>query len=120
MIEASCVCGAVRFEIVQAPSEVTACNCSACRRLGALWAYYPASEVRIVEGAGTTVGYARGDRCIAFHHCPTCGCTTHWESLDPADARTAVNARLMAPEVVEAARVRRLDGAVTWTYPDEV
>lgn len=120
MIDASCFCGAVRFEIAQVPSQMTACNCSACGRLGALWAYYPVGDVRIVEGRGTTVGYARGDRSIAFHHCATCGCTTHWESLDPADARIAVNARLMAAEVVDAARVRRFDGAVTWTYPDDV
>jgi len=30
-----------------------------------------------------------------------------------------VNARLMDPEAVKGARVRKLDGAVTWTYVDE-
>ena len=30
-----------------------------------------------------------------------------------------VNARLMAPEIVAAARVRRFDGADTWTFLDE-
>jgi hypothetical protein len=30
-----------------------------------------------------------------------------------------VNARLMAPEVLAAARPRRLDGADTWKYLDQ-
>jgi len=30
-----------------------------------------------------------------------------------------VNARLFPPEILAAARVRRLDGAVTWKYLDE-
>ena len=38
MIEASCHCGAVRLEIAQRPERLTSCNCSICRRLGALWA----------------------------------------------------------------------------------
>lgn len=33
--------------------------------------------------------------------------------------RMGVNARLMAPDVLAAARVRRLDGADTWTYVGE-
>ncbi len=30
-----------------------------------------------------------------------------------------VNARLMEPEILARAKVRRLDGAETWTYFDE-
>jgi hypothetical protein len=30
-----------------------------------------------------------------------------------------VNARLMAPEVLATARVRKLDGATSWKYLDE-
>jgi hypothetical protein len=70
------------------------------------------------------VAYVRSDlgepARLAFHHCRTCGCTTHWRSLDPArDDRMGVNARLMNPEAIKGARVRKLDGAVTWTYVDE-
>jgi hypothetical protein len=119
MIEAVCLCGAVRIEVAEAPETVTSCNCGACLRLGALWAYYKRDAVRVV---GETVGYARDllDEApgLAFHHCPVCGCTTHWASLTDTP-RMGINARLMPPEVLGAARLRRFDGAVTWTYPDE-
>ena len=46
MLFATCHCGAVGVEIPGPPQAVTNCNCSICRRLGALWAYYPAGQVR--------------------------------------------------------------------------
>lgn len=120
MIVASCHCGAVRFEIARAPECVTDCNCSICRRLGVLWAYYRPGEVAITAASGTTTAYAWGDKFIAFHHCAICGCATHWASLqEPPIDRMGVNARLMDPEVLAAARLRRLDGADTERYLDE-
>ena len=61
--------------------------------------------------------YIQGDRTLAVHHCATCGCITHWASLTGAD-RMAVNARLMEERDIEGVRVRRFDGAETWTYLD--
>ena len=111
MIEASCHCGAVRLEIDAAPAEVTSCNCSICRRYGTLCAYYSPAQVRI---SGPTDVYVWGDRCIEFHRCRTCGCFSHWTPVDPTYDRMGVNARLMEPDVLAAARVRRFDGAETW------
>jgi hypothetical protein len=122
MIEASCHCGAVRLEIATPPETVTDCNCSICRRLGVLWAYYAPHQVEIFAEPGATGAYIRGDGDgdLAFHHCRTCGCATHWSPLDGRDqGRMGVNARLMDPQVLAAARVRHLDGAVTWRYLDE-
>ncbi|HEY5072454.1 MAG TPA: hypothetical protein VII63_10535 [Caulobacteraceae bacterium] len=78
MIEAECHCGAVRIEIAEAPSQLTDCNCSICRRLGVHWAYYAPREVTLIAASDATAAYVRGDRTLAFHHCRTCGCTTHW------------------------------------------
>jgi hypothetical protein len=39
--------------------------------------------------------------------------------VDKSATRMGVNARLMAPEVLANARVRRLDGADTGKYLDE-
>lgn len=115
VIEASCHCGAVRIEVAEPPRQLTSCNCSLCHRLGVLWAYYHPDQVTIAAGAGTTVPYVQGDRTLAVHHCPACGCVTHWEPVlkDGAD-RMAVNARLMAPAEIEGVPVRRFDGASTW------
>lgn len=116
MIETSCHCGAVHLTVPHPPETVTDCNCSICRRLGTLWAYYPASQVTV---RGATDTYQWGDRALHFHRCKVCGNTTHWSGVNPAHDRMGVNARLMAPEVVGAARVRKLDGADTWTWIDE-
>lgn len=116
MTEARCLCGGVRIETPSAPETVTACNCEACRRTGALWAYYPDDQVQV---SGETVGYGRRDipdqpePMLALHHCPTCGCMTHWVSLNDTP-RMGVNARLMPAEVLAAAAVKWLDGARTW------
>ena len=117
MIEGACHCGAVTYRFDHAPSKTTDCNCSICRRLGALWIYAPVAQVQIT---GKTVGYTRGEASLAFHHCPTCGCTTHWENLTPeADgAYMAVNLRLAAPDVIAQIPVRHFDGADTWTFLD--
>jgi hypothetical protein len=119
MIEASCHCGAQRIEIDAAPETVTDCNCSICRRLGVLWAYYSPRQVRLVPPSGATSVYTWDDRSIEFHSCANCGCTTHWAPVDKARDRMGVNARLMDPKVLAAARVRRLDGANTEKYLGE-
>ena len=54
MIEASCHCGAVQFAVETAPGDVNDCNCSICRRYGALWAYYHPQQVRFVTENGPT------------------------------------------------------------------
>jgi hypothetical protein len=115
LIESSCVCGAVRLAITRAPDELVDCNCSICRRYGALWAYYPLKDV-IVPG-GLTDTFMRGPKKIEFHRCKICGSVTHWSPTTKRD-EMGVNARLMEPEVVVRARMRHLDGANTWKYLD--
>jgi hypothetical protein len=115
--QGSCHCGAVTIAVAHPPTELTSCNCSICRRLGTLWAYYAPAEVQIT---GATATYAWGEKSIDFHHCATCGSTTHWSPrAGRAPGRMGINARLLSPEVVAAARIRRLDGASDeWKYLD--
>ncbi|HLY04510.1 MAG TPA: GFA family protein [Rhizomicrobium sp.] len=111
MIETSCHCGRVKLEVPEAPETVTDCNCSICRRYGVLWAYYSPKHVRIVAGADATHVYMWNGRSIEFHRCQTCGCVTHWAPVDRSVDRMGVNARLMVPEILARAQVRRFDGA---------
>jgi hypothetical protein len=115
MIEATCHCGAVRIEVPAAPDAVTSCNCSICRRLGTIAAYYSPRAARV---SGETDTYIWGDRMLYFHRCRICGCHTHSTPVDASSDRMSVNARLMAPEVLAAARVRRFDGADSWAFLD--
>ena len=96
---------------------MTDCNCSICRRVGALWAYYSPAQVTIA-GLDAIVAYVRHDGpdtgYLAFHHCRTCGCTTHWSPIDTSHDRMGVNGRMMDPDVLKGVPVRHLDGADTW------
>lgn len=81
-------------------------------------AYYAPSRVRFTGGKASAV-YRWGDKSIIFHHCPKCFCFTHWAAVNKTYNRMGVNARLMPPEVLAKARVRRFDGAKTWKFLDE-
>ena len=119
MLTASCHCGAVRLEVPRKPRTLTDCNCSICRRYGTLWAYYKAGAVRVVSARGATSSYCWGDKTLKFVRCKTCGCVMHWESVKKRPGRImGVNARNFEPSAIGSARVRRLDGAVTWKYLD--
>lgn len=117
MVTASCHCGKVSLELPAPPEQVTSCNCSICRRYGTLCAYYDPAQVRV---SGATTTYMWGDKQIAFHRCTDCGCVTHWTAVDPniPQDRMGVNARMLAPELLAQARVRRFDGADTWKFLD--
>ena len=101
MLTASCHCGAVRIELQRAPRTLTNCNCSICRRYGALWAYYKASAVRVVCEPGALECYCWGDKTLSFFRCRTCGCITHHERVRAkSDSTVGVNARNIEPDAL--------------------
>jgi hypothetical protein len=67
MVEGTCECGAVRVELETAP-ETVGTNVDLLA-LGALWAYYRTSKVRVT---GETTIYLRRNRHIEFHHRAVC------------------------------------------------
>jgi hypothetical protein len=119
LLTASCHCGAVRLELRRKPRTLTNCNCSICRRYGALWAYCKASAVRIVCAADAIERYRRGGGMLEFCRCRTCGCISHHERVEKrADSTVGVNARNIDPDALGEIRIRRLDGAASWKYLD--
>ena len=118
MLTATCHCGAVRVELPRMPRTLTSCNCSICRRYGALWAYYTPASIRVVCAKGATSSYSWGSKNIRFVHCRRCGCVTHYERVRPSSHRIGVNARNLDPALIASVRIRRLDGAVSWKYLD--
>ena len=110
MIQGSCLCGAVRWTFEGQPEGATACNCTACRRYGVLWAYdHEDVGIRV---SGKTQSYARGT-VLEFHFCPTCGCLAFWRGKqvdEQGRRRIAVNLRLAEPEAVAAIPIDHFDG----------
>src|ERR1700761_5521119 len=127
MVRGACHCGAVRITLAPAPAWVLDCNCSICRRYGALWAYARDTlaerdlEVRLLAGADAIEAYVWGNHWIGFWRCRACGCLTHHTALDkPAEIR-GVNARMFVDFDPVAVTIHRSDNAHTgrfWTRPD--
>ena len=116
-LTATCHCGSIRIHVARAPRTLTSCNCSLCRRYGALWAYYSARSVRIEARKGTLASYSWRNRVRAYFHCRKCGSVTHYKYRKRwGQGTVGVNATNFEPAVIEKARVRKLDGARTWTW----
>lgn len=110
MTKGSCHCGAVQWQFSALLESVTACNCTVCRRYGALWAYDYENEGIVVTGE--TTAYVRG-RAISFHFCPNCGCMAFWraQQIDESGRRRiAVNVRLTEPGPIAHLPIDHFDG----------
>jgi len=110
VIQGACLCGAVRWQFDGVPDGATACNCTACRRYGVLWAYdYDGEGIHV---SGPTLAYIRG-KALEFHFCLACGCVAYWRGLQldkEGRRRIAVNLRLAEPEVVAQIPIDHFDG----------
>lgn len=125
MIKAACHCGAVRFEIAEAPTWVLDCNCTICRRYGALWSYYHGTDqAKLVTkpSRDATATYLWGDKAIGFYHCRICGCITHMAAVDAEPPVIfGVNARMMVGLDPARVTLRHIDNGHTgffWTKSD--
>ena len=113
MLTGTCHCGNLGWTFEGMPDSVTACNCTLCRRYGALWAYdYEGERIRI---SGSSAAYARTgkDPSLEIRFCATCGCVICWRGLrlDPdGRRRIAVNLRLAPPEAVANLPIDHFDG----------
>ncbi len=107
--QGSCHCGAIKLELWDDPADAAECNCSLCRRIGALWHHCSPTLVTVT---GKAAGYVQGDRSLTTWHCATCGIVTHWTALDdPTYDRMAVNLRLFDPALWKDLPRRKIDGA---------
>lgn len=116
-VTATCHCGAVRIHVRRAPRTVTSCNCSICRRYGALWAYFTATSVRVEAPRGGLCRYSWKRRVRSYFRCKRCGCVTHYKYRKKVRGYpVAVNATNFEPAALQGVRIRKLDGAATWTW----
>lgn len=118
MITGSCHCGAVHWEVDGDPGPVTACNCTTCRRYGALWVYDFHNERIRVSGETTAYLRVKAQPALGYHFCPKCGCLAYWLARMPeknGKLRLAVNVRLADdPEAVAALPIEHFDGLTSF------
>ena len=113
-LSGTCHCGKCSWRLTGDPGSITACNCTLCRRYGALWAYGYENET--VTVTGPTGSYRRAELekpQLEMLFCPACACVLSWRGLSlHADGRRrmAVNVRLAAPEAVMDLKIVQFDG----------
>ncbi|WP_068875660.1 MULTISPECIES: GFA family protein [unclassified Phenylobacterium] len=69
----SCHCGAVRFRVAAEIEELTRCDCSLCRRKGALMAKVPESGLTVEAGEENLTLYQWNTGVARHWFCRTCG-----------------------------------------------
>jgi hypothetical protein len=105
----SCHCGRVTFELQASLVHVIYCNCSLCRRVGALWHGASESSLRIVSGTDDLEQYQFNTRTARHYFCKHCGVHPFSRPrLDPS--RWAVNVRCIQDVDLEALEVKTFDG----------
>ncbi len=76
---ASCHCGAVTLELSLPDGlvDVRRCDCSLCRRRGAVVASVPLSAITITRGSDALTLYQFNTRTAKHYFCRHCGIYTH-------------------------------------------
>lgn len=77
--KASCHCGGVVIELtlptgVENPRR---CDCSLCRRRGAICASVPLADLRVIQGEELLTLYQFNTRTAKHYFCKVCGIYTH-------------------------------------------
>lgn len=84
---ASCHCGAVVLELSLPDGLVNTrrCDCSMCRRRGAVVASVPLNGIRIVQGAEHLKLYQFNTHTAKHYFCSNCGIYTHHQRRSKPD-----------------------------------
>lgn len=69
----SCQCGAVSFDVPLDLAQTITCNCSRCRRLGAVLAFAPEAALANLKGAENLTEYRFASEKIRHLFCRICG-----------------------------------------------
>jgi hypothetical protein len=107
--QGACHCGRVAFELQARLDSVIDCNCSLCRRRGALWHGAADHHLRILSGEGELALYQFNTLTAKHYFCRRCGIHPFIRPrLDPS--RWAVNVRCIDGVDLAALKVVRFDG----------
>ncbi len=110
--EGSCHCGRIAFTVQGEVGEVFDCNCSMCRRKGALLAPFPRDALTLKTPESDLGTYRFNRNAIEHHFCPNCGIAPFSEGKGrDGKAMTMVNVRCLPEVDLSKLEVMQVDGA---------
>jgi hypothetical protein len=106
-----CHCGKVRYEAQIALEKLMDCNCSICGKTGALLAFIPAGQFKLLSGEDAVTDYQFAKKHIHHTFCATCGIRSYAHGAGP-DGNTmfAINVRCLDDVDVTSVPVTHHDG----------
>jgi len=89
----SCLCGAVRFEVVGELSPPDACHCSQCRKQsGHFWASTDVERAALTIHGSERLTWYRSSERVRRGFCSTCGSSLFWEPIGKQKIAVAMGA----------------------------
>jgi hypothetical protein len=102
-----CHCGRVSYEVTTDLAQVMECNCSICRKRGALWAFMPAEQFVLRAGADALADYQFGKKRLHHPFCPSCGVGSFSRGAGQ-DGREMIAVNVRCLEEVDLGSLKRL------------
>lgn len=115
----SCLCSAVRYELLTPPRAVSHCHCGQCRKgHGAALASYgsvPRNALWILDGANNITAYASSETVVR-EFCAKCGSNLFWSRRQGqfADWVSIALGTLDTPFMPQKQKHIHTDSAVPW------
>lgn len=110
--QGSCHCGGIAFILEGEVQEVIDCNCSMCRRKGALLAAFPRAALTLTTPEASMATYRFNRHLIDHRFCPVCGIAPFSEGKGrDGSAMTMVNVRCLDGVDLSTLKVMPFDGA---------
>jgi hypothetical protein len=108
----SCHCGKVAFDVDATIEKVVSCNCSRCRRTGALLAAAKKADFTLKSGKDALTEHQFNKHFIHHYFCSTCSIGPYSEGKDPDGSEMVmINVRCLEGVDPESFDVMKLDGA---------
>ena len=109
---ASCHCGTVVLELTLPDGIVDPrrCDCSICRRKGAIAASVPLSGLKVLEGASALTLYQFNTKTAKHFFCSVCGIYTHHQRRSNPDQYGYNVACLEGVNPFDLGEVETMDG----------
>jgi hypothetical protein len=108
----SCHCGLVAYEVAEdAPTEAMACNCSICRRRGALHHFTTPDKFDLKTSRDALTTYKWNKQNLALHFCKECGCAPFAEGQGPNGPMVEINLRCAEDVDLDSLKINKFDGA---------
>ncbi len=109
--QGSCHCGKVAYDVEGELKGVVACNCSICRRKGALYWFLPRAQLTLRTDPAAYSTYMFHKHVIEHHFCTTCGIHAFGEGIGPDGSKmAAVNVNCLEGVDLAALPVEHFDG----------